>query len=1800
MFWLSRLSAILIIFQITSASGAEVSKRDEKGKLVLENEYVRAAIDPMNGATLVSFVRKSDNAELLTGPSFLDTNILPGRRLQSLDKLSFAVTERLGVPVPGQAAWLLSARLPNEAPIDFSGQMVGRAYEAITYNPSALLDWPRPYQNLNFLKRFRLKTESRALLVDYEITNEGDKALTLCLGTTHAFAGFALSLPTRDGAAHFRLPLVNPKMMPLLEHTLAPWLYDVPGAWMGMLQKDGSGLVGAFDARHISFLKPDLSSRKVTFGRTRVRLEPGKVFSTSGWIMPVKGFSRVVSAEGALAADFQVTPKQADGTASLERKEFAQKLPTDLEKMQLPLDSTGDGEKPGLEARPPAAGDLDDSNFTPEEQLAAELEGEDILNRVKTAYEGPAIGVRLNLVSARTRDVEISIRTRKNLHGNWRSLVERSARLLSGNVTPVELELKPKEVGTHLIQAIIREGDNEVARFEHPVIAHHPSGFYLPAAPKREGEINRDFYYWHVGGKPLWPYEVGWQPSMEIERPHFDLASPLAGGPVKALFILPHKRTREVIELANRMDLDYECVTTGVRGYGSKTKGGRKRAAIDEIDFCRSFLNKPHEVIVLPILLGQWLTQDIVEEIARQVREDGIGLVFALPEQQFGSFAEFNRRAKADEDCPPKFRRAQIGKGRVVFLDGNSQELFTNWMCGEIQMRDDKVSDFAKMLLWAARGEPKLAIELAAPARRKGIERTSLGDPAFQIEIHNDGSKAFKGKLKVVMRQNLEADYPFYPRSEMLRSYRVCRLWDDRGTMESGIEISPGKSKSVPVSMPVPGGSFSLDAYVLDEGGATAVWERFALQFAAQTDITSINLIRGVRTPREIDFKNLKDRQRDLLFTAKPTATLELSCKLSNAENVERIVLVATDPWDRLIASQEKKLDPGPAERSVSFSFPLKSCLHRVLIVSLRAYDATGCVRDRRLCGFIHPRPDRRPAYEFRAYANASEVDRSLTGYDTRVGAAPFSRALLHAWFNVSIQAWFSGPPSAERVTIPGEVIDKPPEFPLIGPISEEDQTGDAAGIDGAAVDQTEAEEEEIEAIVEERKPVDPRDGWVRLPCINDPAIRSSMFSEVRGLYKMQNYFGPFSGGMGDEWYVTKEGYLQNKINPWRRNFVPGKDTNSCRCPHCLELFKDYAKKLFDGNLAALNSEWGTAFKDWQEVDRPIVNKTVDDFEAPSKSQWAYIIDHRRFDDYRVADLVRGLRDIAKGEDIQNRFGWGDVFKSGIWSGIDSYLISPFCDNNQLDRDQIRWASFGSPTNAHWVGYHKKYGKIRENFTAWWMMFRGNTSITYYGKSHYPMHLPDFTFMDAPKEMFRSMHEIRELGFDKLLVGHPQIDPVAIHYDPSSIYIAQLEEWREDPKRFAAGMRNGGRSFNELCHQIEQSYQGLLRGRGLQYFATAYGQLEEGHFGRYGTPKLLFLPYTQCISKKQADTLEKFVKEGGVLVGDIHTGLRNGHGKRLASGNLDHLFGIQRKKSEHDLRVRADAKGNPVTVRFGRQFGEPFDLSFSTVGPGDVVADTATALADYSLDGEKHPAFLVNEFGKGKAIYLNFTATGYRIVLDEGRSDEVEVDIQKLKGLAAERFQRMFGKIISYAELRSPVKISGATLWRFGNELATYICLGAGYKGNPNRWRKPYNVCLAEKRHVYDSRRRKYIGFTDSFEARFSIEQKLFALVYAALPYKVEGIVIESKAETVIRGETLFFKARLQPAEATKNRHLLSMRVTNPRGEDVRWYGTVMETKNGVASGRIDSALNDLTGEWRLQLTDTATGVSASKDFQVK
>ena len=1804
-----------------SALSGTVSRRAADDKLILENEWLRAAIDPAKGGALVSLIVKPGARERLAGPSFVDSNVLPARRFQGLADLAFSVDEERSRAGAKEAVWELSASLPEEAAIGFWHHLVGRMGEAITYNPPAVLEWPRPYESLKLTKRYRLRSDSSVLAVEYEVTNAGDKAVELCLATTHAFAGVSLCVPTRDGAAAFDVPLADRGKYPCFQYSAAPWFYDVPAAWAATFAEDGSGLVGFFDPRHVSFLQPNVQSGQVTVGRTRVRIEPGTTFKTSGWLMPVQGLKQIDGARSGLCASFQVSPSEADATPPLVRQELSQQIHADVAELKISLDSMGAKEEPAAEEEEDAEDPFDKAEMS-EDQVEAELEGIDITKMVKTKYKGKPIQVRLTLVSAKERSVEVAFRTRKNPWGEWREMGAQKTRLTIGDPASLELTLAPKTMGTYIVQADVREDGRSVERFERPVVAGHRSGYFLPTPPLPEGEVNKEFYYRHVAGWPMWPYEVGYQPSMEYETSHFDYAYPLAGGPLKALFITPFYRCREVVELKQRMDIDFDCVVAGVRGYGL-----RGRAKIDEIDLCRTALNKRHDVIVLPIFYGQYLTADIVAEIARQVKEDGVGLVFSLAEELLGPFAEFNEHAKKDEGCPDRFRRCEFGNGRVVFRDGHCQELYTNWLSESARdTNEDKFSDFMKMLLWAARGEPRLSVRATAPVPKSKIDRQKLAGMTLRFEVSNRADEPFRGKLRVVTHQDLLEDYPFYPQAEMLRCHRVVREWEERDRDETGFRVQANGTTAVELPAPdIPNGSFRLDTFVLDASGATVTWERIPITIRSETDIVAVQLISGVRDPREIRFKTAG--MWDLQFCAQPDATVELACKLAKAQQVDRVSLVATDPWDRVLANMEQRLEPGPAERAVRFSVPLRAGLHRVTVISMRAYDAGGCIRDRRICGFIYPRPERVPLYQFRAYANASEIDRRMTGYDARVGACPLSRAHLHAWCNLSIQAWLGGPPTLDRVTVPGEKIEKLPEADLIsallqgegpggGGAGADDASGRDAGDEEAAPARDEGdmgigvliepgkekEPDPLEESIEEEKegPVDPKKGWVRIPCLNNPKLRRGMVNGIGRLYRAQSLFGPFSGGMGDEWYVTYEGRLQDKHHPWRRSFVPGKDTNSCRCEHCLKLFREYAGNLFAGDLEALNKEWSTQFKTWEEVDRPIVNETVSDYGAPPESMWAYVIDHRRFDDVRVALLLKEAKEVVKGLDPQNRIGWGDVFKTSIWSGLDMYLMSQHCDNNQLDRDQIKWASFGSPTNAHWVGYHKKYSKIRENFTAWWMLFRGNTAVTYYGKGDYPMHRPDFSFFDACQEMFRSMREIRERGYDRLLVGRRQMDPVAIHYDPTSIYVAHLEDWTENPRRFAGGMGCGGRSYNEFCHQVEQSYKGLLASRGFQHFATAYAQLAEGHFGRYGAPKLLLLPYTQCISAKQAATLERFVKEGGVLVGDIRAGARNGHGKALEAGYLDHVFGIKRRERKHPMRVRADKDGKPIPVHFGEGFEEPFAMSFGAVGPGDVIADTARALASYELDGDKQPAFLVNDLGKGKAIYLNFMPTGYRIVKDEGLSDQREVDERVLRGMAAKRFHRIFQKFIDYADLHVPAECPRLMKFRFADGKLTYLCLGAGYKNDPAVWRTPHEVTLREKQHVYDSRRGEYLGLTDRFEARFSIPDKLFALVYAVMPYKVEGLEIKLRQESVQAGETLRFEARLQPAAAQAQRHVMWLRVIDPKGEDVYWYGAVLETKDGVAKGRVDLALNDRPGTWKLRLTDTATGVAAGAEFLVR
>ena len=1792
-----RYTALIFVWCASQSLAGPASARAAGKTLVLENDFLRATLLPDQGACLNSLVIKPKSIERLGGPSFVDSHLLPVRRDQGMAELAFQVEEPLESRSGDVVSWGLSAPFPKEIPMSFTRELVGYRWNAIVWDPDYVLSPLPRYENLRIRKRFTLHSGSPQLEVEYRIENTGKVPLQVCLGTKLVFRKPSakrttrLCVPTRDGPVSFPIPLteVQRKEILCLQGSETAWFYDLPAAWAGSRIGADRWLVASFDPRHISFLKVDTSANLVQVGRTRVTIPPGQTFTTRGWLMPVKGMPQIDGARSSMASAFSVDPREADGAMPLATGRYEAAKPFDPAALAAVVE--GDNLTDML------AQDVKNEDEEFEEELARPED--------PSLYEGGPAGVTFRLCSPVDRSVQMILSERSHPKGEWSEFFKSRASLKAGEASDLTFKLKPRQKGSRIVRADIREKGKTIATFHHPLKFGHRSGFFLPAGLPVEGEINRDFKYWHIGdmvdGKPMWPYPPDWQLSMEVETPHFKLARPLAGGPLKTLFVGPYYRCREVVELGQRLDLAFDFVPVGVRGFAHKwsaSRLARRYAPIDEIDRLRSALNKPHELIVLAVFLGDWFPKDIIDEIARQVEEEGAGLVFSLPEGLYGPFETHLKKSEVYEDLP-RARVVERGKGRVMFLDGTSNELHSNWISREIyigqDLNKDSYSQFFKAMLWAAGRSFDLAIE--GPSLARHLTRADLANRDITFTVVNRGDEPFQGVCRIRPRRHLVGEYVFYSMVKWGR--RWYPSWEEWKPVDVPVSLPPASRKALKIPAPrLSRGDFRLDLSFVDDRGKTAGWKEIPLTILDKSTISRIVLERPGKEDKHFDFASItgdrKQRTEKLIFNAHAADKITIACTIDHPSGIGRVEAVGEDPWHRLLFKEETKVESQEKKVEVRLQASLHNALHRVLILKIRTHDRFGLVHERRLLGFVFPRKERVHPYRLGAYSTCSDLRPGVTGYDFRVGSAVLDQYLAHAWCDVSMEAWMGGLPMAT------EIIDPNEEEPETPPELTEMKEMDASKVSGESEDDPEDQVVQLVNLEDlkekwEREGPPPKKDWERIPCLNNPLWRKAAVRGITAKYKEGATFGPFSGGMGDEWFYCKEQTGKTGMH-WRRQFIPGRDTNVCRCRYCLASFLDYARSLYGADLGRLNKEWGTSFAEWDEVTPPLLSTDPEVF--PPESMWPHIIDHRHFIDRQVADAIGMLAKAVKAVDPLCRLGWGDLMgNTSIFNGLDASLVAPHMDNNQLNHELIEWASFGSFTNQIWVGYQKKFSRIRESWTAWSMLFAGNTAVLYYGKKDYPMHYADYRFMEGPKEMFRQFRFIHQKGIDRLLVGHRYNDPVAIHYDPRSIYIAELEEWKEDPKRFIQTQAIASRSHDEFVNQLRNNYGNLLRERNFQYFATAYGQLEEGHFGRFGTPRLLFLPHTQCISKKQAEALEKFVREGGVLVGDVHAGFRNEHGKRLPAGHLDHVFGI-RQTGKHGMRLRLNKEGKRIPVHFGESFGEGFALTFDAVGPGDVSADTAKSLARYTLNGVEQPAFLVNEFGRGKAIYLNYIPVGYKeAVGDEAEMDEIKT--REMRGRSAASFRRMFGKIVDLAGLSPPVECEGVSLNRFGEKDLTYIAISSGYKHLP-AWRRDYELRIPKARHLYDVRARSYLGLTDQVKFRFRPEEQVVNQLYAAYPYKVTGIDLRIEPPRARPGGTVFVTASLRPPEAKSHHHVLAMRVLNPNGEDLDWYGTCIETVDGIARGRVDLSLNDMKGNWRIRLTDAGTNVSAEARFVVE
>lgn len=243
------------------------------------------------------------------------------------------------------------------------------------------------------------------------------------------------------------------------------------------------------------------------------------------------------------------------------------------------------------------------------------------------------------------------------------------------------------------------------------------------------------------------------------ETPHHPWATPLAGGPIRTLFALYSFRSiREHVELANRIELDYDLLHTGVGGKDASSPTGRRAQQ-------RLIANEYHLYVV-----ANTLPEAFRIHIARAV-EAGAGLVLCqnlgratgLFDPQALEVVGPDHYLRRDlpwgllpADLPREVRAGELGGGRVVWLDYPTETTRVWGIWPVLNTQEDyrtrtlhhweyELAFLARCFAWAARREQD--VRLSATADAGGVRATVDGAPA-------------DARLELTLRSGREVRFP--------------------------------------------------------------------------------------------------------------------------------------------------------------------------------------------------------------------------------------------------------------------------------------------------------------------------------------------------------------------------------------------------------------------------------------------------------------------------------------------------------------------------------------------------------------------------------------------------------------------------------------------------------------------------------------------------------------------------------------------------------------------------------------------------------------------------------------------------------------------------------------------------------------------------------------------------------------------------------------------------------------------------------------------------------------------------------
>lgn len=939
--------------------------------------------------------------------------------------------------------------------------------------------------------------------------------------------------------------------------------------------------------------------------------------------------------------------------------------------------------------------------------------------------------------------------------------------------------------------------------------------------------------------------------TMEHKTPHLAWASKLSAGKIKALFIVPRKGGREVVEAAQRMEFDFTAVATFNKNtlatenmYESAIEG---TTIFEKTNELLQALEGNYDLIVLGNFAFDSLPQEAQFKILSKV-SGGAGLlmvwpansrlkkIFSKPVDGAGdilSMAPVKGLPSSLEKTPVEklVKTYSFGKGRIAAIN-----------CVGLVQTDcfslTAMNKFSRS--WHAEYENNLVLVMRAMFWAAGKTlKIKLSCPKLASSPELDRKPLSIGVMVAGGDDKTEVK---------------ARLRNERNDILAEKKLNVTDGKAVFKSAPLPAGKYFLDL-IADNGKGVDNFGCFCFTTKSPVGRTSVG------TGEKESFKPGE----------KINCEFEMEAPLADKGQLE--IRLVDSPYGRIWFKDMVEVRPGQKKVEFKLENIQMPTIAAYLECVLRAGNSELCRSDKLL---FFPRRNRDIYFQL--------------AWDTvkKEGLAPFYASQV-----VDKLGWDAG-------------------------LSHPSKDGENARITAIFNQRFVPYMTHILLTCDEKIKGQKQNSWFFLTpedqkivekledqSFYNPEIRNFWAKGIENRIRNLPKYGPPFYSLGDE----------NNFN-YADDFSASDEIE----------FKKFLEKRHGGKISFLNSVWGSDYKSFDEIKASIIK------EAKEKKIFPAWFDVRLFWEKQYADLHHFLADEIKKHDPEALVGSEGSVPGNLEQTISRLEFwGPYSDTVM---DEVLRGIGGDKIRTLWWGGYVgggHYGRNNLPTPLWKFLLTGSAN----GHSWYNSDLAtwdsmigvDMRYAEYFRGMIPHLDDLRN-GMAQLLIKTPlRNDGVAVLYSHASDSARLLNPRFVNPKDSTA-------AFIEFCHS---------RGVNLEFLT------ESGLSEKLKKYKVLFLFGASAISREEADQITKFVKDGGTVVADVNPGLLDGFLKPVEKNMLEPLFG----------NLTFDGVKNPELTKISVD---------KTVGEVKIRFEAEKGLATPGL-----PFMQVREFGKGRAILLNFS-----------------------------------------------------------------------------------------------------------------------------------------------------------------------------------------------------------------------------------